>query len=92
MKIITTSDWHLGNMFHGNDRLPEHRHFLQWLQNQIEERQPDALLVAGDVFDNGNPSASSQSAYYEFLADVTQRCPDIQIVITAGTQDSASRL
>ena len=92
MKIITTSDWHLGNMFHGNDRLPEHRHFLQWLQNQIEERQPDALLVAGDVFDNGNPSASSQSAYYEFLADVTQRCPDIQIVITAGNHDTASRL
>lgn len=92
MKIITTSDWHLGNMFHGNDRLPEHRHFLQWLQNQIEERQPDALLVAGDVFDNGNPSAASQSAYYEFLADVTQRCPDIQIVITAGNHDSASRL
>lgn len=92
MKIITTSDWHLGNMFHGNDRLPEHRHFLQWLQNQIEELQPDALLVAGDVFDNGNPSAASQSAYYEFLADVTQRCPNIQIVITAGNHDSASRL
>ena len=92
MKIITTSDWHLGNMFHGNDRLPEHRHFLQWLQHQIEEQQPDALLVAGDVFDNGNPSAASQSAYYEFLADVTQRCPNIQIVITAGNHDSASRL
>ena len=92
MKIITTSDWHLGNMFHGNDRLPEHRHFLQWLLSQIEEQKPDALLVAGDVFDNGNPSSASQSAYYEFLADVTQRCPNIQIVITAGNHDSASRL
>ena len=79
-------------MFHGNDRLPEHRHFLQWLQNQIETEKPDALLVAGDVFDNGNPSAASQSAYYEFLADVTQHCPHIQIVITAGNHDSASRL
>ena len=38
-------------MFHGNDRLPEHRHFLQWLRNQIGEQQPDALLVAGDVRD-----------------------------------------
>lgn len=92
MKIITTSDWHLGNMFHGNDRLPEHRHFLQWLLHQIEKQKPDALLVAGDVFDNGNPSAAAQSAYYEFLADVTQRCPNIQIVITAGNHDSASRL
>jgi exonuclease SbcD len=92
MKIIATSDWHLGNLFHGNDRLPEHRHFLQWLLNQIEEQKPDALLVAGDVFDNGNPSAASQSTYYEFLANVTQKCPNIQIVITAGNHDSASRL
>lgn len=92
MKIITTSDLHLGNMFHGNDRLPEHRHFLQWLLNQIREQQPDALLIAGDVFDNGNPSAASQSAYYEFLADVTSSCPDIHIIITAGNHDSASRL
>ncbi len=79
-------------MFHGNDRLPEHRHFLQWLLNQIVMQQPDALLVAGDVFDNGNPSAAAQSAYYEFLADVTSNCPNIQIVITAGNHDSASRL
>jgi len=92
MKIISTSDWHLGNLFHGNDRLPEHRHFLDWLLNQIKEQQPDALLVAGDVFDNGNPSAAAQSTYYEFLADVTQTCPDLQIVITAGNHDSASRL
>ena len=92
MKIITTSDWHIGNLFHGNDRLPEHKHFLKWLLGQIEMQQPDVLLVAGDVFDNGNPSAAAQSAYYEFLADATQSCPGLQIVITAGNHDSASRL
>lgn len=92
MKIIATSDWHLGNLFHGNDRLPEHKHFLQWLLTQIETHQPDALLIAGDVFDNTNPSAMAQSAYYEFLADAGKRCPAMQIVITAGNHDSASRL
>ena len=92
VKIIATSDWHLGNLFHGNDRLPEHKHFLHWLLQQLAEHQPDALLVAGDVFDNGNPSAAAQSAYYEFLADATQTCPQMQIVITAGNHDSASRL
>ena len=92
MKIITSSDWHLGNMFHGNDRLPEHRHFLQWLLEQIKNQQPDALLVAGDVFDNGNPSAAAQTAYYEFLADATSLCPQMHIVITAGNHDSAARL
>lgn len=92
MKIIATSDWHLGNLFHGNDRLPEHKHFLSWLLTQIESHQPDALLIAGDVFDNGNPSAAAQSAYYKFLADATQSCPTMQVVITAGNHDSANRL
>lgn len=92
MKIITTSDWHLGNLFHGNDRLPEHQHFLSWLLEQIEKEQPDALLVAGDVFDNGNPSAAAQATYYKFLADATRSCPDMQVIITAGNHDSANRL
>lgn len=92
IKIIATSDWHLGNLFHGNDRLPEHKHFLNWLLEQVKTYEPDALLVAGDVFDNGNPSAASQSAYYEFLADATQACPQMQVIITAGNHDSASRL
>ncbi|MCH5218209.1 MAG: exonuclease subunit SbcD [Muribaculaceae bacterium] len=92
MKILATSDWHLGNLFHGNDRLPEHRHFLGWLISQIRYLQPDALLVAGDVFDNGNPSAAAQAVYYEFLAQATAVSPDLQIIITAGNHDSASRL
>ena len=92
MKIICISDWHLGNLFHGNDRLPEHRHFLSWLLARIKEHHPDALLIAGDIFDNGNPSAAAQSAYYEFLADATETCPDMNVVIIAGNHDSASRL
>ena len=52
MKILATSDWHLGNLFHGNDRLPEHKHFLKWLLEQIAGQKPDALLIAGDIFDN----------------------------------------
>ena len=92
MKILATSDWHLGNLFHGNDRLPEHKHFLKWLLGQIAEQKPDALLIAGDIFDNGNPSAAAQTVYYEFLADATQLCPNMQVIITAGNHDSASRL
>ena len=79
-------------MFHGNDRLPEHKHFLTWLLSQIEEQQPDALLIAGDVFDNGNPSAASQSLYYGFLADASEKCPTMKIIIIAGNHDSANRL
>ena len=92
MKILATSDWHLGNLFHGNDRLPEHKNFLKWLLEQIAGQKPDALLIAGDIFDNGNPSAAAQTVYYEFLADATQLCPNMQVIITAGNHDSASRL
>lgn len=92
MKILATSDWHIGNMFHGVDRLAEHRHFLAWLQATIARQQPDVLLVAGDVFDNGNPSATAQALYYGFLADVTAECPWLKIVVTAGNHDSANRL
>ena len=92
MRIICSSDWHLGNLFHGNDRLEEHKDFFEWLLGQLKEQLPDALLVAGDVFDNGNPSAAAQSAYYKFLAEATRSCPTLRIVITAGNHDSASRL
>lgn len=92
MKIIATSDWHLGNMFHCNDRLPEHRHFLNWLLELIESEQPDALLIAGDVFDNGNPSAAAQKTYYEFLGDAVEKCHKLHIIVSAGNHDSASRL
>lgn len=92
MKIIATSDWHIGNLFHGNDRLSEHKHFLDWLLSLLQAEQPDAMLIAGDIFDNGNPSAAAQSAYYEFLAEATEKCPKMHIVITAGNHDSASRL
>jgi exonuclease SbcD len=92
MKIIATSDWHLGNLFHGNDRLPEHKHFLNWLLDHLQLERPDALLIAGDIFDNANPSAAAQSVYYEFLAEATERCSGMSIIITAGNHDSASRL
>lgn len=92
MKIIITSDWHLGSTFHGTDRLPEQKHFFEWLLSQIESLKPEALLVAGDIFDNGNPSAAAQETYFEFLSKATTSCPGLQTVIIAGNHDSAMRL
>lgn len=92
MKIFATGDWHLGNVFHCIDRLDEHRHFFAWLLDRIEEHRPDALLVAGDVFDNANPSAASQRLYYDFLVQATARHKDLKIIVTAGNHDSAARL
>lgn len=88
MKFICTGDWHLGNMFHGIDRLDEHRHFLDWMVEHIEQLRPDALLIAGDVFDSGNPSAASQKAYYGFLARLSSLGHRMKVIVTAGNHDS----
>jgi len=92
MKLIHTSDWHLGQLFHGYERHAEHQAFLDWLIGQLREREPDALLIAGDIFDHANPSGQSQGQYYRFLAEARRHCPKLDIVVIAGNHDSAGRL
>ena len=92
MKIIHTADWHLGNNFHGHDRIGEHRHFLNWLLHTLDEQKPDALLITGDVFDTSNPSAAAEELLYDFLLRATTIVPGLQVVITAGNHDSGGRL
>ena len=90
--ILHTADWHLGQSFFGFDRDYEHQQFLQWLLKTLQTQRPDAMIVAGDIFDTINPSAIAQRRFYDFLAQVCQALPHLQIVITAGNHDSASRL
>ena len=92
MKILHTADWHIGQLFHEYDRNAEHRQFLDWLVLTIEAEQIDVLLVSGDVFDISNPSAASVKMFYTFLNRAAGARPGLQIVITAGNHDSASRL
>lgn len=92
MLLIHTSDWHLGHHLHGLNRDYEHRCFLNWLLDTLEDRRADALLVSGDVFDSANPSAAAQALYYQFLAESRRRLPNLDLVIVAGNHDSASRL
>ena len=92
MKILHTADWHLGNTFHAHSRLNEHKHFLRWLLGVLKERQPDALLITGDVFDSPNPSAAAEELLYDFLLRATLTVPGLQVVMTAGNHDSGSGL
>ena len=92
LTVFHTADWHLGQSFFGFDRDYEHACFLEWLLAQLREQRPDALMVAGDVFDSINPSAVSQKRYYNFLARAHAALPDLQIVITAGNHDAGARL
>jgi exonuclease SbcD len=92
MKILHTADWHLGQLFHEYDRTFEHQKFLDWLLETIKTEEIEVLLVSGDVFDVSNPAAASIKMFYTFLKNATQENPDLQVIITAGNHDSASRL
>ncbi len=92
MKILHTADWHIGQLFHEYDRTYEHQQFLNWLVQTLHEEQVDTLLVSGDVFDSSNPSAAAIKMFYTFLNRAVKINPSLQIIITAGNHDSASRL
>jgi DNA repair protein SbcD/Mre11 len=92
MRLIHTSDWHLGQTLHDFDRSYEHRAFLDWLLELIGAERPDALLIAGDVFDSANPSAAAQRELARFLTAARGRAPGLAIVVVAGNHDSPGRL
>ena len=91
MKLLHTSDWHIGRTLYGRKRYAEFEAFLSWLAELIEREDIDVLLVAGDVFDNSTPSNYSQGLYYRFLCRVAASA-DRHVVITAGNHDSPSFL
>ncbi len=92
MKILHTADWHIGQLFHEFDRTYEHTRFLHWLVQTLRDENVDVLLISGDVFDLSNPSAASIKMFYTFLNHTVKDNPDLQIIITAGNHDSASRM
>jgi exonuclease SbcD len=92
MRILHTADWHIGQLFHEYDRTYEHQQFLDWLVETLQKEKVDVLLISGDVFDLSNPSAASIRMFYTFLNRAVKSNPALQIIITAGNHDSASRL
>lgn len=87
MKILHTSDWHLGQKLAGRDRDEEHRRVLDWLAAFIEQNRVDVLIVAGDVFDIHNPPNSARELYFRFLNKLVQSKVR-HVVIIGGNHDS----
>ena len=71
MKILHTSDWHLGQNFMGKSRVEEHEVFLSWLLEIIKEKEIEVLLVSGDIFDTGTPPNYALELYYNFLKELS---------------------
>ncbi|BBV09971.1 TPA: exonuclease subunit SbcD [Providencia stuartii] len=90
MRIIHTSDWHLGQYFFTKSRAAEHQQFLTWLIEQVKLHQVDAMIVAGDIFDTGSPPSYARELYNQFVVSLQQT--GCQLVILSGNHDSVSVL
>lgn len=90
MRIIHTSDWHLGQYFFTKSRAAEHQAFLSWLIGQAEQYQVDAIIVAGDVFDTTSPPSYARELYNQFIVRLQKT--GCQLVILGGNHDSVATL
>ena len=90
MRIIHTSDWHLGQHFYGKSRANEHQQFLDWLIEQSQQQDIDAIIVAGDIFDTGTPPSYAREMYFDFIAKLNKT--NCQLVVLAGNHDSVAML
>lgn len=90
MRIIHTSDWHLGQNFYSKSRAAEHSAFLGWLLETAQTQQVDVIIVAGDIFDTGSPPSYARELYYRFVVDLQQT--GCHLVVLAGNHDSVATL
>lgn len=93
MKIIHTSDLHLGQIIYRHyDRDDEHDLFFSQLMEWCEEERPDALVVTGDIFDIQQPSAAAWRRFTDYFVALRHRVPGMSVIMIAGNHDSPSRL
>ena len=85
IKVLHTSDWHLGRELYNHDRTAEFNAWFEWLIETIRNEHIDVLVVAGDIFDVVNVPTSAQELYYRFLTQASGLC---QIFVTSGNHDS----
>lgn len=90
MRIIHTSDWHLGQNFYSKSRAAEHSAFLDWLLTSAQAHEVDAIIVAGDIFDTGSPPSYARELYNRFVVQLQQT--GCQLVVLAGNHDSVATL
>ncbi|MDR2459264.1 MAG: exonuclease SbcCD subunit D C-terminal domain-containing protein [Deltaproteobacteria bacterium] len=93
LKILHTSDWHLGRSLLGvKRRQGEQQMFLSWLTDTLKQQEIDVLLVAGDIFDGYYPSPQTQELYYDFLKRLIKETSCQNVVISSGNHDSTALL
>ena len=91
MKILHTSDWHLGRQFQGLPLYEDHEVILEQVLAALVAHKPDVLIIAGDLFDRAAPPASAVRQFNLFIARVRSSC-EAAIVVIAGNHDSGDRI
>ncbi|MRS17065.1 exonuclease subunit SbcD [Enterobacteriaceae bacterium RIT691] len=90
MRLLHTSDWHLGQNFYSKSRAAEHESFLDWLLETAEAQRVDAIIAAGDIFDTGSPPSYARELYNRFVVKLQQT--GCQLIVLAGNHDSVATL
>ena len=89
MRILHTSDWHVGRRIRGRDRFEEHRAVLTEMVGMASQHAVDLVVVAGDIFDTASPTPLSEQIVWRALLDFSEVCP---VLVVAGNHDSPARL
>lgn len=91
MKILHTSDWHLGHTLYNYDRTEEQIAMLLQMIDIVRDEKPDVFLLCGDVYHTPLPSAAVQTIFTNALVEIHNANPEMVIVITAGNHDSGTK-
>ena len=90
MRLLHTSDWHLGQHFMGKSRQAEHQALIDWLLLQVEEHAVDAVLIAGDIFDTGTPPSYARELYNQLVGQLYKA--GVPLLVLGGNHDSPATL
>ena len=91
MKILHTADWHLGHLLYDNNRIGEQRDACRQVVDIVRQERPDAVVIAGDIYDTGTPSSEAEKLFVDTLLQISDAAPGTAIVAIAGNHDSARR-
>lgn len=92
LRIVHTSDWHVGHELYCHGREAEHDAFLSWLIGTLKATRADMLLVTGDIYDVANPPTAAMARVYGFIRTALTECPHLTIAMIGGNHDSAARI
>lgn len=92
MKLFHLSDLHIGKQLHRYHMAEEQRHILKQIVAYAKEEQPDAVMIAGDIYDTPVPSAEAVTIFDDFLTSLSEVNSQMVVMVIAGNHDSAKRL